>query len=83
MTYIRLPYEDASTPMQMSVDCHAVEAALSLAPRATSRTVSTADIIGEPPSIAYADFPREIGKDNVSVSEATARLANAMELPLD
>jgi len=83
MTYTRLPYEDAASPTQMSADCLAAEAALHLPTRPSPRTVLTAGLVGEPPSIAYEDFPREIHKAPISVSEAAARLAAAMELHLD
>ncbi len=35
------------------------------------------------PSLEYADFPREVGKREIRVSEAAARLASALHLHLD
>ncbi len=35
------------------------------------------------PSLEYADFPREVAKREIPVSEAAARIANALHLHLD
>ena len=35
------------------------------------------------PSIRYADYPREVAKREIRVTEAAARLANALHLHLD
>jgi len=35
------------------------------------------------PSIRYEDYPREIGKREIRVSDAAVRLANALHLHLD
>jgi hypothetical protein len=35
------------------------------------------------PSIHYDDYPREVPKRDIRISEAAQRLANAMELHLD
>ena len=35
------------------------------------------------PSLDYADFPREVPKREIAVTEAAARLANALHLHLD
>ena len=44
--------------------------------------VARAAVAG-PPSLEYDDFPREVRKRDISVSEAAARLANALHLHLD
>ncbi len=67
MTYLRLPYDDAASSDQMSRDCRAVEAALRR----------------PAPSIRYEDFPREVPKPTIEVTEAAARLAAALHLHLD
>lgn len=67
MTYQRLPYDDAATSDQMARDCRAVEAALRR----------------PAPSIRYEDYPGEIAKPTIEVSEAAARLAAALHLHLD
>jgi hypothetical protein len=43
----------------------------------------SARVLGEVPSIAYSDFPREIRKTEITVSDAAARLANRLHLHLD
>ena len=35
------------------------------------------------PSIRYEDYPAEVGKREIRVSDAAARLANALHLHLD
>jgi hypothetical protein len=71
MSYERLAYDDASTSTEMTADCRAVEAALV---RAAVRPA---------PSIRYEDYPREVGKPTITVSEAAARLGAAVQLHLD
>ena len=36
-----------------------------------------------PPSIRYEDYPAEVGKREIRVSDAAARIANALHLHLD
>ncbi len=35
------------------------------------------------PSLRYEDFPRDLPKREIAISEAAARLANALHLHLD
>ena len=72
----RLAYDDASTPQEMSADCRAVGENLRLQ-RAAKAAVRPA------PSIHFEDYPREVTKREIRVSEAAARLANALHLHLD
>jgi hypothetical protein len=72
----RLAYDDFSTPQQMHADCEATGRNLHLE-RAARAAVEPA------PSIHFEDFPREVGKREIEVSEAAARLANALHLHLD
>ena len=44
--------------------------------------VARAAVAG-PPSLEYDDFPREVPKREIAVSDAAARLANALHLHLD
>ena len=67
----RLAYDDAATPAEMHVDCRAVRESLRLE-RAARAAVRPA------PSIHFADYPREIPKPEIEISEATARLAGAI-----
>ncbi len=40
--------------------------------------------VSEPsPSLRYEDFPRDLPKREIAISEAAARLANALHLHLD
>ena len=39
--------------------------------------------VAEPPSIRFEDYPTEVGKREIRVSDAAARLANALHLHLD
>jgi hypothetical protein len=83
MTYKRLAYDDAATAAQMTTDCRAVEAALHLPARRTAAERAARAAVKPAPSILFEDYPREVKKPRIEVSEAAARLANAMELHLD
>ena len=76
-TTSRLAYDDASTPEEMSADCRATGANLHLE-RAARAAVRPA------PSLHFEDYPREVSKrGEIEISEAAARLANALHLHLD
>jgi hypothetical protein len=70
------PYEDLSPMAQMQADC-----------RATSRNLRlervTEQLLRPAPSILFEDFPREVPKREIRISEAAQRIANALELHLD
>ena len=72
----RLAYDDADTPTAMHSDCEAAGRNLGLdrIARAVARPA---------PSIHFADYPREVGKRDIEISEAAARLAGALHLHLD
>lgn len=72
----RLAYDDLASPQEMHADCQAVERNLHLE-RAARAAVAPA------PSIRFEDFPREVRKPEIKISEAAARLANALQLHLD
>ena len=72
----RLAYDDASTPEEMSADCRAAGENLRLR-RAAEAAVRPA------PSIHFDEYPREVGKRDIRISDAAARLANALHLHLD
>ena len=80
-------YHDLATPAQMAADCAAVERNLGLPDadqRREQRLARAARAATRPaPSIAYADFPREVGKPEIAVSDAAKRLADALHLHLD
>ncbi len=86
------PYEELSTPAQLRADCEAASRALRLpehrtlpAPvRPDPRLERAAEQAMQPaPSIHYDEFPREIRKPEIRISEAAQRLANALHLHLD
>ena len=72
----RLAYDDASTPQEMSADCRAVGENLRLQ-KAAKAAVEPA------PSIHFEDYPREVTKREIRISDAATRIANALQLHLD
>ena len=68
------PYEEIETPTQLRADCEAVNSQLE---RAAAKATEPA------PSIHFDDFPRDIPKKDIQISEAAQRLANALHLHLD
>ena len=83
MTYQRLAYDDASSANEMTSDCKAVEAALHLPRRRTTGEQTTHRAVKPAPSILFEDYPREVKKQEIAVSEAAARLGAALHLHLD
>jgi hypothetical protein len=71
-----LAYDELDTPMRQRADCAAVGRNLGL-----ERAARAA--LAAPPSLEYADYPREVTKRRLQVSAAAARLANALHLHLD
>ena len=78
MTFQPLPYADADTTTDMHSDCSACAREMRL-PQVPD---VSAKVLGQAPSIEYADFPREIRKTEINISEAAARLANRLHLHL-
>lgn len=83
MTYERRAYDDASTSAQMTADCHAVEIALHLPERRSAAERAARAAVQPAPSILFEDYPREVKKPSIEVSDAAAKLAAAMHLHLD
>jgi hypothetical protein len=76
----RLAYDDAASMAEMYSDCEQVGRNLGL----ERRLARAAEAATEPaPSIHFEDYPREVPKREIRVSEAAQRLANALELHLD
>jgi hypothetical protein len=78
-------YEELSSPSEQHADCVATSHALGLGTAAGGRAWQrAAERATQPaPSIHYDEFPREIPKADIRVSEAAQRLANALHLHLD
>ncbi len=68
------PYEELDSPAVQHADCEVVGRRLAGVAR---RAVAPA------PSIHFEDYPREVPKREIEVSEAAQRLANALHLHLD
>ena len=83
MTYERRPYDDASTATEMTSDCRAVESALRLPARRTPAERARAAAVRPAPSLRFEDYPREVRKPTIRVSEAASRLAAAIPTYLD
>jgi hypothetical protein len=76
----RVPYDDAASMAEMHADCEAAGRNLGL----ERRLARAARAAAEPaPSIHFEDYPREVPKREIRISEAAQRLANALELHLD
>ena len=71
-----LVHDELSTPAEMAADCQETGRNLRLE-RAVRAAVET------PPSIHFDDYPAEVGKREIRISDAAARLANALHLHLD
>ncbi len=67
-------YEEIASPSDLHADCEAVNHRLV---RAAHRATAPA------PSIHFDDYPREVPKRDIEISEAAQRLANALHLHLD
>lgn len=74
------PYEELTSPREMHADCEAVSRNLRYEAR-LARAAESA--VGPVPSIHFEDFPREIPKREIRISDAATRLANALQLHLD
>lgn len=77
MSYSPTAYDDFDPTAAMSADCLVVESRLGRRPALREALSAPA------PSLRYEDYPREIAKRDIRVSDAAARLAAAMHLHLD
>ena len=73
----RIAHDDFSTNARMQADCREVFRNVPSLERAARKAVEPA------PSIHFEDFPQEVRKRDITVSEAAARLANSLHLHLD
>jgi hypothetical protein len=79
MSYERLAYDDQDSTHQMHDDCTACGTRLDL-PR---HRIDESTITMPAPSLAFDQFPREVRKPEIEVSEAAAHLASRLHLHLD
>jgi hypothetical protein len=70
-----LVHDELGSPREMAADCRVVGRNLR---RAHARAA-----VSTPPSTRFEDQPTEVGKHEITVSEAAARLAGALHLHLD
>ncbi|RYC05324.1 hypothetical protein [Nocardioides zhouii] len=79
-----LVHDELGTPAEMAADGREAGRNLGLDARLERRFDRAARAaVGTPPSIRFEDYPAEVGKREIRVSDAAARLANAMHLHLD
>jgi hypothetical protein len=78
----RLAYDDLATPHEMHADCEVVGCTLGL-PMETPLERAARLALGPAPSIHFEDFPSGAPKREIRVSDAAARIANALHLHLD
>jgi hypothetical protein len=78
MTYERLPYDDQDTTVKMHVDCTACATEMRLPGPSV-----TPDLLTEVPPLTYDEFPREVRKPEITISDAAAHLASRLHLHLD
>jgi hypothetical protein len=71
-----LTHDELDTPSRLRADGAAVGRTLRL------ERIARAAVAGAP-SLTYDAFPREVGKRDIEVTEAAARIANALNLYLD
>ena len=62
----------------MSADCRAVEETLHLPARRTPAERTARAARRPAPSIRYEDYPREVAKPTIRISDAASRLAAAL-----
>ena len=75
-----LVHDELASPAEMAADCQEAGRNLRLELRleqAARAAVSPA------PSIHFDDYPAEVGKREIRISDAAARLAGALHLHLD
>ncbi|HEY3530333.1 MAG TPA: hypothetical protein VGK78_14400 [Nocardioides sp.] len=76
MSRARTSYDEIDSPTAMREDAAAVG-------RVLRRDRVTRAAVAGPPSLEYADYPREVAKREIAVDEAAARIADALHLHLD
>ena len=72
--------DELGTPAEMAADCRRPAATSVCRPR-LERAAQAA--VAPAPSLRFDDYPAEVGKREIRVSDAAARIANALHLHLD
>ncbi|MDZ5663842.1 hypothetical protein HN031_18810 [Nocardioides sp. zg-1308] len=75
-----LVHDELGTPAELAADCE--EAGRNLRLGSPLERAARAAVTA-PPSLRFEDYPAEVGKREIRVSDAAARLANALHLHLD
>jgi hypothetical protein len=76
-----LVHDELGTPAEMAADCR--ETGRNLRLEAHLERAAKAAVAGPRPSLRFEDYPAEVGKREIRISEAAARLAGALHLHLD
>lgn len=71
-----LTHAELAPSVELAADCHVVGHNLRLPSPARARVAAA-------PSLRFEDYPSEVGKREIAISDAAARLANALHLHLD
>ena len=79
MSYERLAYDDQDSADRMRHDCTACGSRIDL-PR---QRIDSSAITMPAPSLAFDQYPRQVRKPEITVSEAAAHLASRLHLHLD
>ena len=79
MSYERLAYDDQDSADQMHHDCTACASSITM-PR---QRIDNSAVTMPAPSLEFEQFPREVRKPEIEVSEAAAHLASRLHLHLD
>jgi len=79
MSYQRLAYDDQDSANQMRDDCTACGSRITL-PR---QRIDNTSVTMPAPSLEFDQYPREVTKPEIEVSEAAAHLASRLHLHLD
>ena len=72
--------DELGTPAELAADGREAGRNLGLEGR-LERAARAA--VAAPPSLRFEDYPAEVGKREIRVSDAAARIANALHLHLD
>ena len=79
-----LVHDELGTPAELAADCVETGRNLGLDARLERRFERAARAaVAAPPSIRFEDYPAEVGKREIRVTDAAARIANALHLHLD